>query len=378
MSSHPDRRARPTGPVWIDLANSPHVLFFQPVIAELHRRGVATVVSARDFAQTVELCRLMQIEVEVIGTHGGAGLAGKATDLVGRVRALRAFARSHAPAVAVSHNSYAQAVAGRTLGVPVVTAMDYEFQPANHLAFRCADLVAVPDVFPLDMLRHQGARPSKVWRYAGLKEEIALAGFVPDPGYLAQAGVIQPLDPAPRPVVVVRPPADMALYHRFENKLFSRLLATLDERRRSGSSPRGPSGPHERPGGLVAGAGLRRSLWRGAALDGRRLVAAADAIISAGGSMNREAAVLGTPAYSLYAGRLAAIDRALVAEGRLTLLRSEADIAALLLPKKSTVAHTGGPAPSTIADGLLLQFVDKLLGVAGLSSNPGSAGVKSV
>lgn len=340
-------------PVWIDLANSPHVLFFQPVIAELHRRGVETAVSARDFAQTVELSRLLRLQVEVVGGHGGAGLAGKAGNLAGRVRALRAFARAKAPSVAVSHNSYAQAVAGRTLRIPVVTAMDYEFQPANHLAFRCASLVVVPDVFPLDILRREGAVPGKTWRYPGLKEEIALAGFEPDPGYLASVGIDDR-----RPVVVVRPPADMALYHRFANPLFSELLERLEGLRQNQHVSVVLLPRTAQQAASLTTEGCGELLWRAAPLDGRQLIAGADAVISAGGSMNREAAVLGTPAYSIYAGKLAAIDRALVAEGRLVLLRSSADLEALTLSKK-TVAP-----PPRIRDGLLKQFVDKILEVA--------------
>lgn len=334
-------------PVWIDLANSPHVIFFKPVIDELHRRGVATVVSGRDFAQTVGLARLMGIDMQVIGAHGGAGMVGKGKDLAGRVLALRAFARQKRPGVAVSHNSYAQALAGRSLRLPVVTAMDYEFQPANHLAFRCASLVVVPDVYPLDVLKKQGAPAPKVWRYSGLKEEIALAGFHPDPAYLSRTGV----DTA-KTVIVVRPPADMALYHRFENPLFPRLLEKLqsDPSLAVILLPRTPKQAE-----ALKEAGFADLVWQGEPLDGPQMIAGADAVISAGGSMNREAAVLGTPAFSIYAGKLAAIDRALVADGRLVLLRSEADIAALELVKKTSAA-----APET-SDRLLNGFVDRLL-----------------
>ncbi len=337
-------------PVWIDLGNSPHVLFFAPVIAELHRRGAATVVTARDFAQTVPLCERFGIEAEVIGRHGGGGLGAKARSLAARVRALRGFAARTRPAVAVGHNSYAQTVAARSLGIPVVTAMDYEFQPASHLAFRCADLVAVPDVFPLDRLRAQGARPAKTWRYRGLKEHIALAGFVAEPDYLATHGV-----GTDRPVIVVRPPATMALYHRFENPLFGRLLRRLqgDPGLRVLTLPR--TGEQA---AALAREGFGELLWRGEPLDGRELVAGADAVVSAGGSMNREAAVLGTPAYSIYAGKLAAVDRALVAAGRLTLLASETDVDGLRL---AATPRAGSPA----VDGALLnEFVDRLLDAA--------------
>ncbi len=336
--------------VWVDLANSPHVLFFAPIIRELHRRGIATAVTAREFAQTVPLCEEFGITVEVIGRHGGGGLVGKGRSLADRVRGLRSFAARTCPAVAVSHNSYAQTVAARSLGIPVMTAMDYEVQPANHLAFRCADLVAVPDVFPLDRLRAQGARPGKTWRYPGLKEHIALAGFIPKPGYLAAQGFNDD-----RPLAVVRPPAGMALYHRFENLLFCCLLRRLqrDAAVRTIVLPR----TADQAAALERG-GFGELLWRGEAFDGRQLVAGADAVISAGGSMNREAAVLGTPAYSIYAGKLAAVDRALVAGGRLTLLTSEADIDGMSITAKPAAAV------AAVGDRLLREFVDRLLGLA--------------
>jgi uncharacterized protein len=337
------------GPVWIDLGNSPHVLFFRPIIDELHRRGVQTAVTARDFAQTTQLCARFGVDADVIGHHGGASISGKLLGLGQRVRGLRTFAQRTRPCVAVSHNAYSQTVAARSLGVPVMTAMDYEYQPANHLAFRCADLVAVPDVFPLDRLRAQGARPAKTWRYPGLKEHIALAGFTADPGYLGRAGI-----DTSRPVVVVRPPADMALYHRFGNPLFPLLLQRLMKE----DVTTVLLARTEVQAADLQAAGFGSLLWSGEPLDGRQLVAGADAVLSAGGSMNREAAVLGTPAYSIYAGKLAAVDRALVAGGSLCLLQSEDDVARLPLQKKAAVA------PPQIGDALLMQFVDRLQHVA--------------
>ena len=289
-------------PVWIDLGNSPHVLFFAPVIAELRRRGVTTVVTARDFAQTVPLCERLGIGAEVVGRHGGGGLAGKAGSLAVRVRELRSFAERTIRRSRSVTTPTRRPVAARSLRIPVMTAMDYEFQPANHLAFRCADLVAVPDTFPLDRLRApgraagrdvalrrpQGAhRPRRVQAGAGLSGRQGVAGD--------------------RPVIVVRPPAAMALYHRFDNPLFGSLLGRLQRDRdlRTLVFARTPEQAVD-----LRRDGFDDLLWQGKALDGRQLVAAADAVVSAGGSMNREAAVLGTPAYSMYAGELAAVDRA--------------------------------------------------------------------
>lgn len=336
------------GPVWIDLANSPHVLFFSAVIDELKARGVPMVISARDFAQTLPLCRRLGIAAEAIGHHDGGSLTAKAGGLMARMRSLRKFASVRRPSVAVSHNSYAQAVAARSLRVPVVTAMDYEHQPANHLAFRCAALVAVPDAFPLDNLRRQGARAKVVWRYSGLKEHIALAGFRRRPDYLEEAGV-----DTSRPVVVVRPPAQMALYHRFDNPLFAELLSRLrSEELSTLLLPR-----TEQQAASLAAEGFADLVWRGPVLDGPQLVAAADAVISAGGTMNREAAVLGTPAWSLYAGRSAAVDRALVAAGRLRLLQTRSDITGFMPVKRAA-------EPPVQVDGALLrEFVDRLLAV---------------
>ncbi len=338
------------GPVWIDLANSPHVLLFQPILAELERRGVPALVTARDFAQTIQLCRVLGVSATIVGGHDGGAVLSKARGLATRVHALRRFAQRERPSVAVSHNSYAQAVAGRSLGIPVLTAMDYEHQPANHLAFRCATLVAVPETFPREQLHRQGARPGKTWRYPGLKEEIALAGFEADPDYLQSHGI-----DATKVVVVVRPPADTALYHRFENPLFAELLRRLqgDADLAVVTLPRTP----EQTLSLTE-AGFGDLLWAGETLDGRQLIAGADAVISAGGSMNREAAVLGTPAYSVFAGAMAAVDRYLVTEGRLHMLDSSNDISALALRKKPSL-----PA-RRFDDALLRRFVDKVLEVA--------------
>jgi uncharacterized protein len=338
------------GPVWIDLANSPHVLFFAPVLTELARRQVRAVLTARDFAQTVALASSFGMEPEVLGVHGGAGVRGKAVTLLARASALTEFGRRERPSVAVSHNSYSHALAARRLCVPLVTAMDYEYQPANHLAFRCASLVAVPDVFPLDALRREGARPGRTWRYPGLKEHIALAGFTPDGGYLPAHGVT--LD---RAMVLVRPPADMALYHRFTNPLFERLVRKLaaDDTLRVLLLPRTPQ---QRD--ALEQEGLGEVVWRGEPLDGRQLLAAADAVVSAGGSMNREAAVLGTPAWSVYAGRVAAVDRALAAAGRLTFLSNESDVDSLRITRKGVA---DSPA---VDDALVRAFVDRILAVA--------------
>jgi len=315
--------------IWIDLANSPHVPFFAALIPEFTRRGHQIDVTARDYAQTVELAKKAGLIPVVIGGHGGGKLAGKARNLVGRAAALGKWARGRGFDLAVSHNSYAQIAAASGLGIRSVTLMDYEHQPANHLAFRLASRVIVPRAFPDGALRRYGASRGKVKRYKGTKEDVYLADFVPDPSFTKE---LRGLGVGPDDVlIVVRPPASEALYHRFENELFAAMLDRLGSR----GDPKvillarteDQRGEYEVPS-------KPNLILPRAALDGANLIAAADLVISAGGTMNREAAALGVPAATIYAGEWAAIDEELVREGRLLRIASQEDLELLPVVKK--------------------------------------------
>jgi len=331
--------------VWIDMLNSPNVLFCRPLIEELRDREYGVFVTVRDFAQTRQMCELYGLRHVVIGAHGGAHLAGKAANLAGRVGQLLAFARHVRPDVVLTHNSYSQLVVARMLGMPSVTSMDYEYQPANHLAFRCADAVFVPEAFDEAALDKCGASPAKVWRYPGIKEEISLAGFVPSPGYRASLGV-----PDDRVLVVVRPPARFALYHRFDNPLFAAVLDHILEVENAHLLilPRTPGQAEE----LLASR-YAADVWVGETLDGPNLIAAADMVVSAGGSMVREAAALGTPAYSVYAGRLGGVDRGLERDGRLIIVRAPADVARVLVVPRADKSVT------QVSRSLVMDFIDQ-------------------
>ena len=317
--------------IWIDLANSPHVPFFRALIPEFTSRGHQVEITARDFAQTVELATKANLLPHVIGGHGGASITGKAGNLVGRAAALRKWARTRGIDLAVSHNSYAQIAAAAALRINSVTMMDYEHQPANHLAFRLASRVIVPRAFPAAELRKHGASLRKVKRYDGLKEDVYLADFEPDPAF---AGTLHQLGVTEQEVLVVaRPPAREALYHRFENELFDGLLAHLNSQPNVKIIllPRTETQRDE-----FESRKLQNMIVPREVLDGSNLIAAADLVISAGGTMNREAAVLGVPAASVYAGKWAAIDEELVKEGRLQKIDSEIKVKQLVVQKKSS------------------------------------------
>jgi predicted glycosyltransferase len=310
--------------VWIDLTNSPHVLVMRPVIERLRARGHEVRVTARDFAQTLELCERLGVAYTPIGRHRGGRLAAKATGLASRSAALVRFARAQTRAsggfdIALGHGSNDITVAAALLGVPSATMFDYEWATVQHnVNCRLAAAVVVPDAIPPARLRRYGAT-RKLRRYEGLKEEYYLADFEPDPGVLAELA----LEPR-RPLVVVRTPPEVALYHRFANDLFTEVLQRLrDAAAHDGVQtvvlPRVQAQRRE----LAAAGGL---LVPEHAIDAQSLIAHADLVISAGGTMNREAAALGVPVYTTFEGRPGAVDEQLIAEGRLRRLTRVGDL----------------------------------------------------
>ena len=299
--------------VWIDLANSPHVLLLEPVVSALRDRGDRVLLTARDHAQTVALARQRWPEVRVLGGQSPGGRAAKALSIATRAATLQQLARSERPDVAFSHGSYAQVVASRLASIRGVTMMDYEYQPANHLSFRLAERVLVPEAFPEAALRRFGANPRKVVRYPGFKEELYLADFAADCAVLDELG----LD-SEGVVCVFRPPPDGALYHRDVNHVFDELveLATANGEVQSVLLPRSSAqrSRYER---------FRTLRMPERSVDGRSLLACADLTIGAGGTMNRESALLGTPTYTVFSGRLAAVDAELIRCGLLHDLRGQ-------------------------------------------------------
>ena len=302
--------------IWIDLSNSPHPLLFAPISSRLEELGHEVLVTARDVAQTAELAAERWPSVDVHGGPSPSGRVAKASAIAGRVRSLSGWARRTRPGLALSHNSYAQIVAARRLGITAVTAMDYEHQPANHVAFRLARRILLPRGVPLRDVRRQGATPSKVRRYDGLKEELYLGDFDPDPSILERLGIQRD----GRPLVVLRAPPSRALYHRGANRAWPALLAELAH------APDVVSvvlARHPEQRRDVERLGL---LCPEHAIDARSLVYEADLVIGAGGTMTREAALLGVPTVSIYAGPPPALDRVLEERGLLRRARDVSDV----------------------------------------------------
>ena len=311
--------------VWIDITAPAHVLVFRPLVEIMRARGDEVGITARDYAQTLELLELHGLEPdEVIGRHAGRSRLQKFRQMTQRLSALRRWARGRDFDVALAHGSHELTISARRLGIPSSTTFDYEFATLQHqLGCRAATRVVVPDAIPPERLEPYGVHPPKLVQYPGLKEEYYLADFEPDRSLLDRFGV----EPG-RVLVVLRPPPDVSLYHRHSNPLFPQTLEHLgrSEEVHAFVLPR-----TEEQREYVRGLSLPSVILPDGAVDAQSLIALADLVVSAGGTMNREAAALGVPVYTTYGGRLGGVDEELIRDGRLKPLT---DPRALALTKR--------------------------------------------
>jgi predicted glycosyltransferase len=305
--------------VWVDLTNSPHVLVLRPIVAALRAQGHEVQITARDFAQTLGLLERFRIDHTVVGRHRGGRLAAKGIGLVARSTALARWARPRRFDLALGHGSNDVTVAARLLRIPCSTMFDYEWATVQHTVnCRLAQAVVVPEAIPPERLARYGAA-RKIAAYPGLKEEYYLADFEPDRAVLVELG----LDAA-RPIAVIRTPPAVSLYHRFENDVLEGVL----DRLRGQQVVVLPRTPQQR-------AELRHSgfVVPERAIDAQSLIAYADLVISAGGTMNREAVALGTPVWTTFQGRMGAVDERLIAEGRMRSLERAEDVVLAKRPR---------------------------------------------
>jgi uncharacterized protein len=296
--------------VWVDMTASAHVLVFHPLIRLLRRQGADVQITAREYAQTLQLLELHGLAAEVIGRHGGRSRLGKARSMASRLRALKRWAKGRSFDVALAHGSHELTITARRLDIPSATTFDYEFAWLQHqLGCRAATRVVVPDAIPPERLARYGAEPPKLLQYEGLKEEYYLADFDPDPAVLGAWTIDQR-----RTLVVLRPPPDVSLYHRQSNPLFPQVLSYLGGHDDVHAIVL-PRTPEQRD--YVRSLDLPSVLVPERAVDAQSLIALADLVVSAGGTMNREAAALGVPVYTTYGGRLGGVDESLIRDGRL-------------------------------------------------------------
>ena len=302
----------------MDCTAAAHPLVLRPIVDRLQAQGHETFITTREYGQTVGILDRLGLPYTVVGEHGGASRLGKVRALGGRSRGLAKLVWKRRPDLALAHGSVDVAVVSASFLIPSVQMQDYEFaRLQRNVAFRAARRVLAPDSIPVDRLQKLGAGPKKLVRYPGLKEEYYLDGFEPDPAVLDELGLDRE-----KVLVVVRPPPETSEYHA-PNDLYGATIRRLagDERAQVVVIPRTVD---QGEGARALGAG--NLIVPARAIDAQSLIAFADLVVSAGGTMNREAVALGTPVFTTFTGRMGGVDEALIAEGRLQVLDDPASL----------------------------------------------------
>ena len=333
----------PAKTIWFDLDNSPHVPLFAPIIKQYRESGIDVLLTARDHSQTIELLNLHGLDgtFDVIGKHYGKSKLNKVRGLIERAVQLRSHVKRVRQngakiSVAVSHGSRSMVLAAKWLGIPVITMYDYEHTETT-IFNRFSDRVLVPDRIPDAVLDGIGLSPAKRVKYPGIKEELYVRNFEPTASFrddLLNLG----RDLSEWVLAVVRPPATTANYHSEKSELlFEEILRLLT------TTPNVFTIVVPRT--LEQGEAVRTLIgeinsWASCliletAVDGLNLAYAADLLISGGGTMNREAALLGVPVYSIFAGRLGSLDAQMENEGLISFVREIADVTKIKLVKRA-------------------------------------------
>jgi predicted glycosyltransferase len=350
FESHAGERTMPPLPaplkIWIDLDNSPHVPLFLPIIEELEKKGYQVLLTARDSYQVCELLRLHGLACHVVGRHYGKKWILKVLGTFFRAIQLLPLAITEKPCLVVSHGSRAQIIVASLLGIPRVLMFDYEF--SNATSFLSPDWVFVPDMIPAERVRQ---KPDHVLRYQGLKEDVYVPRFKPDANFRKALGVRED-----ELIVTVRPPATEAHYHNSEGEEF--LTETVEylldhPGARVVMLPRNENQATDIRSRWTRAIEQGRILIPERAVDGLNLIWNSDLVISGGGTMNREAAALGVPVFSIFRGHMGAVDQYLAKTGRLVLIEKVEDIRTKIALKPRKSALWGAANGSAVLDSIV-------------------------
>jgi predicted glycosyltransferase len=314
--------------IWIDVDNAPHVPFFAPLIRNFFQGGHEVIVTAREYGYTTDLMAQHALHYHLVGRHPGRNPFLKVVGLAARTTALVDWARRRKIDVGVSHGSRAMVVACFLLGIPCITMYDYEFV-STGVFNRLSDRILLPDILPEDLLVSLNLSPGRVARYPGLKEEVYLGDFTPDSSFLADLDI-----DGSQIIVALRPPATGAHYHNPESE---RIFEAVLDRISAQDDTIGIVLPRTADQGVEIGKFLQNSLkFRilTRSINGLNLLWHSDVVVGGGGTMNREAALLGVPVYSLFMGKMGTIDRMLADQDRLTWVRSVEEVTLIKFKKR--------------------------------------------
>lgn len=345
--------------IWFDLDNSPHVPLFLPVFTELKKRGLSYDVTARDFAQTLTLLKMWNIPHTAIGAHGGKSKIKKILNLFKRKAELSKYIKSKyrdtvKPALAVSHGSRTQLVASNALGIKTLLMMDYEFTE-TRIFNRYANLILAPVFIPNERFSTNGIDLKKVARYNGFKEELYLCSFVAEPDFRKTLGVNEN-----DVLAVVRPPGMLGNYHdsRSEELLIHALNHLSSHKNCTVLITSRSQKDRDFITANISNKNNIRFLEK--AVDGLDLVNAADIVLSGGGTMNRESALLGTGTFSIFTGKRPYLDEYLAELGRLKFIESKQEI------EKIAIERITEKVPYTFNENIVSEVTDIIVETAGV------------
>lgn len=338
---HPLRKKKK---IWVDLDNSPHVPFFRPIIEELRKKNYELLVTARDAYQVRELLEFYGISGKIVGKHYGKLKVLKALGTCWRALSLAAIIRKEKPDLAITHGSRGCLLACALLGIPDLLLFDYEF--TSKVAIK-PTWVMVPGVVG----RNRAGNGREIMTYPGIKEDVYLSSFRPDHSLKKRLGIS-----SDDLLITVRPPATEAHYHNPEGE---KLLTVALDRfvGNPGTTllllPRNKRQEVELRAAWAQGVASGKILIPPHVEDGLNLIWNSDLVISGGGTMNREAAAMGVPVYSIFRGRIGAVDRYLADQGRLVLLETVEDVRTKIKAVrreqlKRLPSETNSPALETI------------------------------
>ncbi|MDD1778952.1 MAG: DUF354 domain-containing protein [Candidatus Helarchaeota archaeon] len=306
--------------IWIDLDNSPHVPFFKPIIDELEKHGFSLLVTARNRFQVCELAERLNINYKSIGSHYGKNKFIKMFWLSSRAIQLAPTVIKEHPGLAVSHGSRSQLMLAKILRIPSVLIFDYEYTKAIPFAYPTW-LIAPETVDKSVAIRN---KKIPLFAYPGIKEDVYVPYFKADSNIINEIGLN-----AGNIIVTVRPPAIEAHYYKPESeKLFelamdflleiaNTQLVLLPRNDKQKAFIQKRWGKFTRNGKII----IPKH-----AVDGLNLIWHSHLVISGGGTMNREAAALGVPVYSIFRGKIGAVDHYLSKRNRLSLIENEDDL----------------------------------------------------
>jgi hypothetical protein len=334
---------------WLDMENVPHVLFFEPIVKRLRASGHEVELTCRNYSNMPKLASMYGLEAAVFGEHGGGSRVAKVTKGLSRSLQLATWARKRKFDLAIGFGSRTLPVACRLLGLPNVTAFDYEHVGAGIFG-RFSNKIFVPEDVDPEILVSRGVPREKILQFPGLKEQVYTVGYEPDEDLAAVVG----LDPS-KVIAVMRPPATTAHYHNEKGEVTCQRI--LD---RIAKDPSTQAVYVRRGEDTTFDDYLKHDniFLLPKPMKGLDLIAGADLVISGGGTMVREAAAMGVPAYSTFAGKPGAVDDRLSRDGILTLIPNPEDADKLKLEKRDGTREVQAPD-------VLGFFVEQFVRIAG-------------